>query len=54
MVNAALRRADAIGVRGLEEPFGMARMLVMLPKPEGDNVIVVMEAGARASYGPMP
>lgn len=45
VVDAALRKAGAIRVRGLEELFDTARALAMLPKPRGDNVIVVTGAG---------
>ncbi len=45
VVDAALKKAGAIRVKGLEEMFDTARALAMLPLPQGDNIIVVTGAG---------
>ncbi|RLI31435.1 hypothetical protein DRO51_03795 [Candidatus Bathyarchaeota archaeon] len=45
IVDAAVKKAGVIRAKGLEEFFELGRALAMLPKPKGENVLIVTGAG---------
>ncbi|MCX8176243.1 MAG: CoA-binding protein [Candidatus Bathyarchaeota archaeon] len=45
IVDVAVKKAGVIRARGLEEFFELGRALTMLPKPKGENVLIVTGAG---------
>ncbi len=45
VVNVAFKKAGVIRAYSLEELFELGRALAMLPKPKGENVLIVTSAG---------